>query len=123
MAKLTRRQKEIAEKVDPEKSYAIDEAVTVLSDLAKAKLPTTAEEPRVMQVKFSRFDPMLVMLLGGDPLGERHMYWNFVSNSAERIEQAKEDWRAGSFPPVPGDDEFIPLPEDQERAEKKAGEE
>jgi len=35
-------------------------------DLAKAKLPTTAEEPRVMQVKFSRFDPMLVMLLGGD---------------------------------------------------------
>jgi multidrug efflux pump len=35
-------------------------------DLAKAKLPATAEEPRVMQVKFSRFDPMLVMLLGGD---------------------------------------------------------
>ena len=64
-----------------------------------------------------------VLLIGGDPLGERHMYWNFVSNSAERIEQAKEDWRAGNFPPVPGDDEFIPLPEDQERAEKKASEE
>ncbi|MEM1401969.1 MAG: pirin family protein [Pseudomonadota bacterium] len=57
-----------------------------------------------------------VLLIGGDPLGERHMYWNFVSNSAERIEQAKEDWRAGNFPAVPGDDEFIPLPEDQEKA-------
>jgi multidrug efflux pump len=47
----------------------VDKALTDVRekvDLAKAKLPTTAEEPRVMQVKFSRFDPMLVMLLGGD---------------------------------------------------------
>jgi redox-sensitive bicupin YhaK (pirin superfamily) len=51
-----------------------------------------------------------VLLIGGDPLGERHMYWNFVSDSSERIEQAKDDWRAGNFPGVPGDDEFIPLP-------------
>ncbi|WOJ97626.1 pirin family protein [Congregibacter brevis] len=53
-----------------------------------------------------------VLLIGGDPLGERHMYWNFVSNSLERIDKAKADWREGSFPGVPGDDEFIPLPED-----------
>ncbi|WP_439105639.1 pirin family protein [Congregibacter sp.] len=51
-----------------------------------------------------------VLLIGGDPLGERHMYWNFVSDSLERIEKAKDDWRAGNFPGVPDDDEFIPLP-------------
>ncbi len=54
-----------------------------------------------------------VMLFGGAPLeSERHIYWNFVSSSDERIERAKERWRAGNFPKVPGDDqEFIPLPD------------
>ena len=52
-----------------------------------------------------------VMIIGGEPLGERHIWWNFVSSSRERIEQAKDDWRGGRFDPVPGDDEFIPLPE------------
>jgi redox-sensitive bicupin YhaK (pirin superfamily) len=53
-----------------------------------------------------------VMLLGGEPMdGPRHLWWNFVSSSAERIEQAKADWRAGRFPPVPGETEFIPLPD------------
>ncbi len=52
------------------------------------------------------------MLLGGAPLaGERHIYWNFVSSSLERLEQAKADWREGRFGKVPGDElEFIPLP-------------
>jgi redox-sensitive bicupin YhaK (pirin superfamily) len=45
-----------------------------------------------------------VMLLGGALLGERHMYWNFVSSRRERLEQAKDDWRAGRFPEVPGDE-------------------
>ena len=54
-----------------------------------------------------------VMLLGGEPLGERHIWWNFVSSSKERIEQAKADWKAGRFKLPDGDaDEFIPLPED-----------
>jgi redox-sensitive bicupin YhaK (pirin superfamily) len=54
-----------------------------------------------------------VMLLGGEPLGPRHIWWNFVSSRAERIEQAKADWRAGRIP-LPVDDaaEFIPLPEE-----------
>jgi len=53
-----------------------------------------------------------LMLLGGAPMdGPRHIWWNFVSSSAERIEQAKADWKAGRFPPVVGDTEFIPLPE------------
>ena len=54
-----------------------------------------------------------VMLLGGEAFKtHRYVYWNFVSSSRDRIEQAKEDWQAGRFPLVPGDDqEFIPLPE------------
>ena len=52
------------------------------------------------------------MLLGGEAFSShRYVYWNFVSSSRERIEQAKEDWRAGRFDPVPGEHEFIPLPE------------
>jgi hypothetical protein len=53
-----------------------------------------------------------LMLFGGAPLdGERHLWWNFVASSRERIEQAKADWQAGRFGKVPGDDkEFIPLP-------------
>jgi redox-sensitive bicupin YhaK (pirin superfamily) len=52
-----------------------------------------------------------LMLVGGEPFPEqRQIYWNFVSTSAERIEQAKSDWREGRFAPVPGDPEFIPLP-------------
>ncbi len=54
-----------------------------------------------------------VLLLCGAPLdGPRHLYWNFVSSSKERIERAKSDWREGRFPKVPGDEEeFIPLPD------------
>jgi redox-sensitive bicupin YhaK (pirin superfamily) len=53
-----------------------------------------------------------LMLLGGAPLeGKRHIWWNFVSSSPERIEQAKEDWRAGRFRPVPDETERIPLPQ------------
>jgi len=54
-----------------------------------------------------------LMLLGGGPLdGDRHIWWNFVSSSRERIERAKDDWRNGRFGKVRGDEkEFIPLPE------------
>ena len=53
-----------------------------------------------------------LMLLGGAPLdGPRHIWWNFVSSSKERIEAAKADWRAGRFGAVIGDGETIPLPE------------
>lgn len=52
-----------------------------------------------------------VLVIGGDPVGKRHVWWNLVSSSAERIEQAKADWKGGRFPRVPGDHEFIPLPD------------
>ena len=52
-----------------------------------------------------------VLLFGGERLPEeRFMFWNFVSSSRERIERAKEDWRAWRFPKVTGDDTYIPLP-------------
>ena len=54
-----------------------------------------------------------VMLLGGEPIGERYLEWNFVSSSQERIEQAKTDWRAGRMKlPDADDGEFIPLPDE-----------
>lgn len=56
--------------------------------------------------------PLKAMLLGGEPLdGHRHLWWNFVSSSKERIEQAKQDWLDGRFGRIEGDDEFIPLPQ------------
>jgi redox-sensitive bicupin YhaK (pirin superfamily) len=53
-----------------------------------------------------------LMVLGGEPMdGPRHIWWNFVASSKERIDAAREDWRAGRFAPVPGDEkEFMPLP-------------
>ncbi len=66
-------------------------------------------------------DPLLVakedttlMLLGGEPLGERFIWWNFVSSRKERIEQAKEDWKQGRIILPPNDNkEFVALPEDK----------
>jgi redox-sensitive bicupin YhaK (pirin superfamily) len=59
--------------------------------------------------------PARIMLLGGAPLdGPRHIWWNFVSSSKDRIERAKQEWRDRTFGTIPGDDkEFIPLPEDK----------
>jgi redox-sensitive bicupin YhaK (pirin superfamily) len=51
-----------------------------------------------------------VMVIGGASLGKRHIWWNFVSSSKERIEQAKIDWQEKRFDAIPGETEFIPLP-------------
>jgi len=50
------------------------------------------------------------IVIGGEPLGDRYKWWNFVSSRRDRIEQAKTDWREQRFPTVPGESEFIPLP-------------
>ena len=68
-------------------------------------------------------DPLLLateastlMLLGGEPVGDRYIWWNFVSSRRERIEQAKADWKAGRIVLPPNDnEEFIPLPDDRSR--------
>jgi redox-sensitive bicupin YhaK (pirin superfamily) len=57
-----------------------------------------------------------LMMLGGEPLGERFIWWNFVSSRKERIEQAKEDWKQGRIILPPNDNhEFIPLPDDKSK--------
>jgi redox-sensitive bicupin YhaK (pirin superfamily) len=68
-------------------------------------------------------DPLIIaktdtvlMLLGGEPLGNRHIWWNFVSSRKERIEQAKEDWKQGRIILPPTDNhEFIPLPDEKSK--------
>lgn len=74
-----------------------EHALAILTDAPGVVMEATAE---------SR-----IALIGGEPVGKRFIDWNFVSSRKERIEQAKNDWREGRFPKVPGDaDEFIPLP-------------
>jgi redox-sensitive bicupin YhaK (pirin superfamily) len=68
---------------------------------------SSADEITIKAVSAAR-----MVLFGGEPLdGPRHLWWNFVSSSRARIEQAKADWKSGRFPPVPDDSQFIPLPE------------
>jgi len=69
-------------------------------------------EPGVAARLESRASARVLLLGGAAADGPRHIWWNFVSSSMQRMEQAKQDWRAGRFPPVPGETEFIPLPED-----------
>ncbi|MEM6614042.1 MAG: pirin family protein [Cyanobacteria bacterium P01_C01_bin.72] len=62
------------------------------------------------EVKLSAQENAHCMVIGGESLGQRYKWWNFVSSSEARIEQAKNDWQAGKFPQVPEETEFIPLP-------------
>ena len=64
-----------------------------------------------VEARIRAHDALSFALIGGTPIGPRMLYWNFVSSGRERIERAKADWAAGRFPPVPGETEFIPLPE------------
>lgn len=71
----------------------------------------TASDPTLLAK-----EPTTLMLLGGEPLGERFIWWNFVSSRKERIEQAKADWSEGRIVLPPNDNkEFVPLPQDKSR--------
>lgn len=68
-------------------------------------------DPLIMAKEYST-----LMLLGGEPLGNRYIWWNFVSSRKERIEQAREDWKQGRILLPPNDDkEFVPLPDDKSK--------
>jgi redox-sensitive bicupin YhaK (pirin superfamily) len=77
------------------------------SALAPGRLAVLAPQPATLLARRASH----CVLLGGEPLGPRHVWWNFVASGRERIEQAKADWAAGRFSMVPGETEFIPLPE------------
>jgi redox-sensitive bicupin YhaK (pirin superfamily) len=90
--------------------YVVKGQVTFNSEvLAPSKLAIwLGTDPVMIQAQ----SDALVMLLGGEPLdGQRYLWWNFVSSSESRIEQAKQTWLADQFPKVPGETEFIPLPQ------------
>jgi redox-sensitive bicupin YhaK (pirin superfamily) len=86
----------------------------------EAEIDSASLEPFTLYVLKPRHQARLssaqggrLMLLGGGAFSSpRHVFWNFVSSSRDRINQAKEDWKALRFPLIPGDDEeFIPIPE------------
>ncbi|MDZ7938813.1 MAG: pirin family protein [Rhodoferax sp.] len=88
--------------------YSVDGALEVDGELLPAGEMLVLEpgsEPTLCAREATR-----VMLLGGAPLGHRHMVWNFVSSRKERIVQAQDDWQAQRFDTVLGETEFIPLP-------------
>lgn len=68
-----------------------------------------------MAVNLSSDRTARCIVVGGEPVGDRHKWWNFVSSRPERIEEAKRDWQAERFAPVPQETEFIPLPEEPQR--------
>lgn len=71
---------------------------------------------KVERPVFRAIEATTLILLGGEPLGDRYIWWNFVSSRKERIEQAKADWTAGRILLPPNDDKvFIPLPSDKSR--------
>lgn len=93
--------------------YVASGALSLGPDAREYGEGTLVVLPAGQSVELSSSGGADAMLLGGAPLGgERHIYWNFVASSPERLEQAKADWRAGRFGKVVGDElELIPLPE------------
>lgn len=88
--------------------YVASGDISLDGEIVSAGVMVTLQPCRALSL--SSVDGARVMLIGGDRLSERHMFWNFVHSDPKRIEQAKDDWREHRFPPVPGDDERIPLP-------------
>jgi redox-sensitive bicupin YhaK (pirin superfamily) len=91
--------------------YLVDGAIEIAGE--------RFEEPQLLifspgaAISIRALSDARMMLLGGAPVdGRRFVWWNLVSSRKDRIEQAKRDWREGRFPAVPGDSEFIPLPQD-----------
>jgi len=81
------------------------------TDYSQGKMLVFAKDD---EPKITAKEETTVMMLGGEPLGERFIWWNFVSSRKERIEQAKEDWKQGRIILPPNDSkEYIPLPEDK----------
>jgi len=90
--------------------YVIEGRLTVEDTAVEAGMLVLLEPDK--EIRVGATGPVRAMLVGGAPAdGPRHIWWNFVSSSAERIEQAKRDWSEHRFDDVPGETERIPLPE------------
>jgi redox-sensitive bicupin YhaK (pirin superfamily) len=87
--------------------YVVEGAVAIGDCALAAHTMGVIGAPGVLRAESAS----LVMLLGGQSAGPRHLWWNFVASAPERIERAKRDWANGAFARVPGETEFIPLPD------------
>jgi redox-sensitive bicupin YhaK (pirin superfamily) len=88
--------------------YAVDAPFTLDGQTVPARQMVVLAESE--QPVLGAAGDARVVLIGGQPLGRRHMVWNFVSSRRERIVQAQDDWRAQRFDRVPGETEYVPLP-------------
>jgi redox-sensitive bicupin YhaK (pirin superfamily) len=89
--------------------YSITEKLSINNETLEPYRLAILEPGR--EVKISAAGAARCIVIGGEPLGTRYKWWNFVSSRPERIEQAKGDWRNNRFASVPDETEFIPLPE------------
>lgn len=90
-------------------AYVVTGSVRIGSDEFSGGVLAVASPGKTVTIE--AVEDSRVMIIGGDNLGRRTIWWNFVSSSRERMEKAKKDWKDGNFGTVPGDEEFIPLPE------------
>lgn len=97
-----------------ERALYVAEGQPLLSDQPLSLYHVTTLDSGRRSALLETFDgPARILLFGGAPLpGQRHINWNFVSSRQDRIEQARDDWRHQRFPTVPGESEWIPLPEE-----------
>ena len=100
---------DIAADYEERAAYVVEGDVRIDDESLGAGLMAVAREGRALRI--SATEDSHVMIVGGAHMGKRHIWWNFVSTSKERIEQAKEDWTNGRFGKIPGETEFIPLPD------------
>lgn len=89
--------------------YVLDGAVEVAGETFEPGTLAVLRPDRAVDLS-ARGRTHIMMLGGASADGPRHIWWNFVSSSKDRLEQAKVDWQEGRFPTVKGDDDFIPLP-------------
>ncbi|MEM1256830.1 MAG: pirin family protein [Cyanobacteria bacterium P01_H01_bin.21] len=89
--------------------YSVTEGLTVDEQSVEQHCLVTLEPNQPVEITSGQSGRCIV--IGGEPLGKRYKWWNFVSSRPERIEQAKQDWKDWKFGQVPEETEFIPLPE------------
>ncbi|MGH8282301.1 MAG: pirin family protein [Gammaproteobacteria bacterium] len=94
-------------------AYVVNGRILIESDGQEITRGQTLVFGQDSEPALHAIEPSTVMLLGGEPLGTRHIWWNFVSSRKQRIRQAADDWKAGRLKLPPNDNqEFIPLPEE-----------
>ena len=99
--------------------YSVTEGITLDGEpLEQHRLALLAPDTKI---EIAASTQARCLVIGGEPVGKRYKWWNFVSSSPERIERAKQDWKTGKFDSVPGESEFIPLPEHSPMFPNSAG--